>query len=977
MKKYVSLFAFLWVPRIPLQTIGWLIEYLANLDFHAIVTDDLVLRALPNAYEREHYFSVKIKKNEYLELDEFLKKLHDFGFESKDFLEDGMFMRKWDTVLVMIGGGSILLTLSFWWDIVEKILVSYHGAPPQEVDTYTIGKRADLELFLKKEAIENSQKDLYSSAFFLLDNLDISPSYPFLSSFPNGVSLEILKTSNPQQVSLERSEWSAKNMDEFHHFLLWETREIRLYSKHPQSIKSFLEYNNLQVSQIQQVSFHFLSSYQTPTKVVVCDDVLSRIFAKKRLKKSLSENLDLLLSMKSGDYVVHIEHGIGIFHQIITKEHGKIRREYVEIHYAQEDKLFVPITELKRLSKYVGKENPELTNLSKSQWKNKMSKAQDDVQKTAEELLEIYAQRQIKKGFAFELDPERLKVFQEKFEYEYTPDQVLAIQDILTDMSHPLPMERLLVGDVGFWKTEVAFQAIFTAFLNKKQSVLISPLVVLAYEHYQKACERFTEFGVRVQVLTRFESMAEATIIQKQLKEGKIDLIIGTHRLLSDEITFRDLWLLIIDEEHKFGVKEKEKIKSYQGHIDILSLSATPIPRSLNLALGGIKDVSLLSYPPSNRKGVDTSVCQFDDLLIKEASLREFSRGGQVFFVHNRVATIEAMYDHLANLLPKKKIVITHGQLPWHELEDRILSFKRKEYDILLSSTVIENGIDFSNVNTIFINDAHKFGISQIHQLRGRVGRSDKRGYCYLLFARDKIKEDGAKRLSTMVEYSHLWAGFELAVKDLEMRWGWDILGIRQSGLSSEIGMTLYLKMLDEKVSELKELYDAKHGFGDSTPKRPRIDTTIDLLVWASLGDDYFASELDKINFYREIESVDDLDDLEHLMVDFSQLHTDFTQENRNLFHILKVRILANAYKVLSIKRSGVSYEIRFHASLTVAELKDFLALDRDVRFVVQDLWTLKTPCNSFSSDEAFLEFLLNLFEPKKPERKIVKLKKN
>jgi len=323
-------------------------------------------------------------------------------------------------------------------------------------------------------------------------------------------------------------------------------------------------------------------------------------------------------------------------------------------------------------------------------------------------------------------------------------------------MAQETPMERLLVGDVGFGKTEVAFNALFAAWTNKKQAILLSPLVVLAYEHYEKAIERFMDFPVEIEIVTRLTTQREFSRIQKKLKEGKIDILIGTHRVLSEKLEYKDLGLIVIDEEHKFGVQDKEKIKALKNHVHVLALSATPIPRSLNLALSGIREISLLKTPPEGRKNIDTLVARFDEKLIQDAGKREFQRGGQVFFIHNRIENIHVIEKQLHSIFPHKKIVVTHGRLDGNELEERILDFKHKKYDILLSTTVIENGIDFSNVNTIFINEAQNFGISQIHQLRGRVGRSEKKGYSYLLYKKEHLDSEAAKRLRTMSEYSYL-----------------------------------------------------------------------------------------------------------------------------------------------------------------------------------------------------------------------------
>lgn len=393
----------------------------------------------------------------------------------------------------------------------------------------------------------------------------------------------------------------------------------------------------------------------------------------------------------------------------------------MEIHYRENEKLFVPITEVGRVSKYVGDENPKLTPLGGKIWEKKIAKIREDIQIIAEEILETFAKRKLENVEAFQRNTTALSEFQSHFPYIYTDDQEQAIQDIYTDLEKNIPMERLLVGDVGFGKTEVAFNALFHAWTNKKQAILLSPLVVLAYEHYDKAIERFAEFDIEIEIVSRITTAKQFTQIQKRLSEGKIDILIGTHRVLSEKLKFRNLGLIVIDEEHKFGVKDKEKIKSLRHNVHVLSLSATPIPRSLNMALSGIREISMLRQAPEGRKNIETLVSRFDESLIQEAGKREFERGGQIFFIHNRIENIHVYEKILKKVFPSKKIIITHGRLDGNELEERILDFKHKKYDILLSTTVIENGIDFSNVNTIFINEAQGFGISQIHQLRGRV----------------------------------------------------------------------------------------------------------------------------------------------------------------------------------------------------------------------------------------------------------------
>ncbi|MBF0914110.1 DEAD/DEAH box helicase, partial [Candidatus Gracilibacteria bacterium] len=573
------------------------------------------------------------------------------------------------------------------------------------------------------------------------DNVDFYSFYDeIIGNLKKFISFSNLGNSSK---NLQIEEIYFNNLDDFKACLEEKNYTKYIFSKNLKTVNNFLELNNLEQIQTFNCSLNNLKGFKTDKIYVICDDIISKIFIRRRVKKTFSENLDLLMQIKPGDFIVHIDHGVGIFSEITTKEipdgNGKmLKKEYITIEYKNNDKLFVPIMEISRVSKYVGSENPKLTSLSTKDWEKKLAKVGEDVEKIASELLEIYAKRNLQKGFAFQSKPDEENEFFKSFEYVYTEDQHLAIEDIFSDMEKEIPMDRLLCGDVGFGKTEVAFAAIFKCLINEKQAALISPLVVLAYEHFEKAKQRFEKFPFNIEVITRFEKPVVIKSILQKLKEGKIDLIIGTHRILSEDVEFKNLGLLVIDEEHKFGVKDKEKIKKLKGNVDILSMSATPIPRSLNMALNGLRQVSMLTTPPVGKQEIQTIISDFNDGLIFDACKREFDRGGQVFFIHNRVETILTLQSYLEKILPGKKILVTHGQLKGDTLEKRIIEFKRKQYDILLSTTVIENGIDFSNVNTIFINDSINFGISQIHQLRGRVGRGQNKGYCYLLFNKDK-----------------------------------------------------------------------------------------------------------------------------------------------------------------------------------------------------------------------------------------------
>lgn len=973
-KKYLKIFEYLELPLTEITCVSQFIDFAKNSSGTFIVNYDLFFSKLPNNWELENKFSIHLQKDTPCDLQELLKKLNDFWYTHSDFLEWWNYKKNGDTLQVKLKNKKEIIFVNFWWDAIENIFIE-NWVQSKDIENITFWKQQEINFY----ALENNfSKELISyiqDKKIILDNVDILEGAWELLELGNIFSLDLLKNSSLDQKNLDITDIFIDSLENLIK-ILQNDKKMSIYTKNDSTLETFLEYNNIQNISLHKTQLNILKSFQSSTEIVICDDNLSKIFVKKRVKKSLSQNLDLLLQIKPWDYVVHIDHGIWVFDGIVQKELGKSKKEYLEIHYKNNDKLFVPITETTRISKYIGSENPTLTGLSTKEWSKKLEKVWEDVQKVAEELLEIYAKRKLSKWFSFRYDFEEMTQFARSFDYDYTPDQLNAVEEIIEDMSQENPMERILVWDVGFWKTEVAFNAVYNAFLNGKQSIIISPLVVLAYEHYNKACERFSKFPLNIELLTRFQTNSQAKIILKKLKEWKIDLIIGTHRLLSESIEYKDLWLLVIDEEHKFWVKDKEKIKEMKGNIDILSMSATPIPRSLNMALSGIRSVSILSKAPSMRKWVETFVSKFDDNIILQAGKKEFERWGQLFFIHNRVETIDNMAKYLSELFKNKKVVVTHGQLPGHELEDRILAFKRKEYDILLSSTVIENGIDFPNVNTIIINEAYKFWISQIHQLRGRVWRWDQSWYCYLLFKKEKISEDAAKRLTTMVEYSHLWAWFELAMRDLEIRGWWDILWLNQSGLSSEVGISVYLKLLEDKIEELK---NQSYSPEENVENNKKIETSIDLNIPAYLQDEFFDSDLDKLNFYREIESISSGEELEHLIQDFKDFSWELSRENKNLFQLLEVKIIASNYKIKSIRRTGVSYEISFQDNISIEELKNFLDMDREVKFIVNALTSLKCPCNKFRDDEDFLQYLYRIMIETKqiPKRKVVKIKKS
>ncbi len=986
-QSYLKISLFLGIKMSKLNNISELVDLIYNKIWNYIVSTDFFEIQIPNTNHLEKKFIITLKKGQNIAPEEISKQLNDFWYKHSEHNTKWSFKVNGDILSITNSTWEVEFKISFWGNTIEEILLIEESSNnTKNLETVSIWKRETIHNFQVTDTFHLDLKNKLHSEniFHILDSLDFSGYFDeFNTDLNNYIQFNSLThiQNKEAQINLWINDLYLEKIEDLKHILEenWISKKT-IYTKSIWAIKNFIEYNNLQSIEIIETKLNNLKSFRSATEIVICDDNISRIFVKKRIKRNLSKSLDLLLQIKPWDFIVHVDHGIWVFKQILEKElpvqNGQIiKKEYIELEYKNNDKLFVPITEVSRVNKYVWSENPKLTGLSTKEWEKKLSKAKGDIESIAWELLEVFAKRKLQKWYSFTSYPTEEARFSNSFEYTYTDDQFNIIREINEDMESSQPMDRLVSWDVWFWKTEIAFHAMYKAMINNKQAALISPLIVLAYEHYEKAKERFALFPFNIWVITRFEKPAIVKNTLEKLKNGKIDLIIWTHRLLSEDIEFKNLWILVIDEEHKFWVKDKEKIKKFKWNIDMLSLSATPIPRSLNMALNGIKSMSMLTTPPIWRMPIETLVSKFDDNIIAEAWKREFERWWQLFFIHNRVGTIETMRDTLWKIFKNKKIIIAHGQLPWDTLEKRILSFKRKEYDILLSTTVIENGIDFPNVNTIIINDAYNFWISQIHQLRWRVWRSDKQWHCYLLFNKDKIKDDAAKRLKTIVDYSHLWAWFELAIKDLEIRWGWDLLWIKQSGQSSEIWVNLFLEMLENKIEELKRTGLDTNSKNSVERNISRINTTIDLNISAFIPDYFFSSELDKINFYREIESLETWEDLENIITDFKEINSDIPSETNNFFTLLELKLIASQYKIKHIKKVWINYQIDFDTEISLDELKLFLKLDSEVKLEVTTIHRLRSKVKNFGTDYDFMKYVLDIMKGTMKKRK-VKLKR-
>ena len=570
---------------------------------------------------------------------------------------------------------------------------------------------------------------------------------------------------------------------------------------------------------------------------------------KRKSRHKAGEEIKSLSDIQTGDLVVHAMYGIGRFSGIKNIETNGVTKDYITIKYAGTDVLYVPVTQLDLVSRYIGPRDDgavKLNKLNSMEWTKTRNKVKSAVKDMAEELTKLYAQRQMAKGFAFSPDNDWQADFEERFDYQETDDQLRSIQEIKSDMEKPSPMDRLLCGDVGFGKTEVALRAAFKCMLDNKQVAILVPTTVLAWQHYQTAVRRFEPFSIKVELLSRYRTAKQQREIISELKKGSIDLIIGTHRIIQKDVVFHDLGLAIIDEEQRFGVAHKEKFKTLFKGIDVLTLSATPIPRTLNMAMSGLRDMSVLAEAPQDRHPVQTYILEYSEPVIMQAISRELKRDGQVYFIHNRVETIDLTAGKLQKLFPDASIAVAHGQMDEKQMSDVWQRVVEHEIDILVCTTIIETGIDVPNVNTLIIENADCFGLSQLYQLRGRVGRSSRRAYAYFTYQRNKVVSDVAtKRLKAMREFTQFGSGFHIAMRDLEIRGAGSILGGQQHGHMEQVGYEMYMKMLEEAIAEEK-----------GEPIQKSSECLIDLQIDAHIPENYIESLPQRLDIYRKIAAV-------------------------------------------------------------------------------------------------------------------------
>ena len=654
---------------------------------------------------------------------------------------------------------------------------------------------------------------------------------------------------------------------------------------------------------------HGFENYDINQIVISADDLIEG--GKKRrtyTSQAYKEGEKVVFAdLKIGDYVVHKDYGIGIYIGINTITADKTTKDYIKLKYQNDDILYVPTSQLDNIRKYIGGDElkPQINKLGSKDWRETKAKVKKNLREVAKDLIELYAKREKAKGYSFSKDTPWQKQFEDKFPYQETEDQLRCIKEVKQDMESQRPMDRLLCGDVGYGKTEVAIRAAFKAVMDQKQVAYLVPTTVLAQQQYEEFKNRMADFPIRVEILNRFKSAKYQKEVIKKLALGEVDVVIGTHRLLSKDVEFKDIGLLIIDEEHRFGVKAKEKIKQYKANIDVLTMTATPIPRTMHMSIVGIRDMSVIYEPPQNRKPVQTYVLEYDTEVIKEAITRELERDGQVFYIFNNVENIQKKADDISRLVPEATVSYAHGRMTGKEIEDIMEEFIEKKTNVLVCTTILESGIDIPNANTIIVENADRMGLAQLYQIRGRVGRSSRQAYAYITYKKDKMLAEVAdKRLKALKEFTEFGSGFKIAMRDLEIRGAGSLLGEIQSGHLEQVGYDTYCTLLDEVVKEMK---------GEEI--EPSIDIQIDLNVTSYIPDEYISDSSQKIEIYQNIALCKNEENIQNVVDEIIDRYGNMPEELENLLDIARIKYLAKPHYITKIASKKTAVIFTFEQS--------------------------------------------------------------
>lgn len=820
----------------------------------------------------------------------------------------------------------------------------------------------EMKLFQTREVAERMSQ-FYGIAFSALDmkckelrareiyNIQTKGVNPYNNSFEMLTrDLKRLKRSGYRVVLLSGSRTRAKRLAE-------DLRDYNLSSFYSEDLE-----REVQDGEIMVTYGHVTEGYEYPMlkfMVISESDIFGQKKKKKKRKAYEGQKIQNFSELKAGDYVVHENHGLGIYQGIEKIEVDKVAKDYMKISYAGGGNLYIPATQLDLIQKYASADakKPKLNRLGGQEWHKTKTRVRGAVKEIAKDLVELYAARQQQEGFVYGEDTVWQKEFEEMFPFEETEDQLLAIEDTKRDMESTKIMDRLICGDVGYGKTEIAIRAAFKAVQENKQVVYLCPTTILAQQHYNTFMQRMKEFPVRVDLMCRFRSAAQQKKTIEDTKRGLVDIVIGTHRVLNDDLQFRDLGLLIIDEEQRFGVQHKEKIKKLKENVDVLTLTATPIPRTLHMSLIGIRDMSVLEEAPVDRMPIQTYVMEYNDEMVREAIQRELSRGGQVYYVYNKVKDIDEITDKIQKLVPEAVVAYAHGQMRENKLENIMLDFINGEIDVLVSTTIIETGLDISNANTMIIHDADQLGLSQMYQLRGRVGRSNRMAYAFLLYRRDKLlREVAEKRLAAIREFTDLGSGFKIAMRDLEIRGAGNLLGAEQHGHMEAVGYDLYCKMLNEAVKHLK---------GEITEEP--YTTTVDLNVDAFIPASYIPNEYQKLDIYKRIASIENEDEMDDMLEELIDRFGDVPKKVQQLLSIALLKALAHSAYVTAVEQKGevIKFVMYEQAKVKVEQIPELIKKYKgDLQFTVDTnpyFTYQKKARNKKEKDEDVLELVKNV----------------
>lgn len=874
---------------------------------------------------------LKVDGNFSIPIEELSKILVDFGYEKVDYVTTvGQFAVRGDVVDLFVNGQDYPFRIEFFDEEIEKILKFDFSTMKtqqfvEEVEISPIflknGKNTVFDLCKniiidEPIKIENECKILKKSR----EELSWDSEGQFLD-FDDVDLKKYTVFSNTNDSDFENKTVGQKNyitdfMSLKKDIIMYADGHINVFlfaGEYHEILKEFLLTNKIQYREfdgqlVDNVHIYVCRNYfpysfsflEYNIVGIGTDDMYK---SKKFDYKSGKQNFSYL--PKVGDYVVHSFYGVGRCKDIVRLKLTHFEKDYFVLEYKNGALLYIPSEQTNLLSAYIGAENPNLNALGSSEWTRLKQKVKEDLKEVAISLAKIYKERQDKKGFKFVRDEELERQFSDAFEYELTPDQALAIADVDRDMESDKIMDRLICGDVGFGKTEVAFRAIFKAVYNGKQVAFLCPTTILSEQHFRSTKQRMKNFGLRIEILNRFKTEKQAREIYKRLEEGKIDILIGTHKILNENIRFKDLGLLVLDEEQRFGVKDKEKIKKMKTDIDVLTLSATPIPRTLHMSLTGIRDISVIATPPRDRLPIQTYVSPYSDQLLQDVVSRELSRNGKALVLFNRVAEIYQFRNHVASLLPQAKIGVAHGQMMEKELAKAINDLYEDKFNLFISTTLIENGVDLPTLNTLFVVDCDMLGLSQLYQIRGRIGRSDKLAYAYLTYNGGKVlTEDAYKRLEAIKEFRELGSGFKIAVRDLEIRGAGNILGKEQHGHMQKVGYDMYVRLLEEVTKELS---------GEKTHSEKEIK--MELVLDAYISEEYIPSQEERIVFYNKISNIASKDAYEQVTAQLRESNGDLPVEVENLCKIAYLKNLASLFNVQKIKINNTDCSVYFYKS--------------------------------------------------------------